>query len=222
MIVEPREIILSKARCKNGAHYYEVACPICGDVRSMRTDSLSRYEHTHCRGCSRMKDLRGAKFGRLTPLWPLYKDGGNRKWVCLCDCGTLTVVESHHVQDGANVSCGCYHREMSRARTGVNSPVWNPDKTDEERLNSRSNDVQYLEWAKLVKKRDNYVCVVCGKSISNGMVSHHLDAWRDYSEKRYSLDNGVCLCKDCHIKFHSIYGSGNNTSEQFYKYLTIS
>jgi hypothetical protein len=40
-----------------------------------------------------VKDLRGQKFGKLTPIDYFYKN--NRVyWNCLCDCGNKTVVQS--------------------------------------------------------------------------------------------------------------------------------
>lgn len=177
-------------------------------------------ETTICKGCSAVKDLRGKKFGRLVPLYPLYPEGRDRKWMCKCDCGNYHIAMSHHIQCESNVSCGCYHIERSKKMIGPDNPRWNPNITDEQRRNGRSNDVKYLEWAKLIKKRDAYKCVICDVSISNEMASHHLDAWRDYPEKRYALGNGVCLCKYCHIKFHSAYGSGCNTREQFESYIS--
>lgn len=51
------------------------------------------------------------------------------------------------------------------------------------------------------------------------MNVHHLDGFNWCIEKRTNVDNGVTLCKRCHLNFHSIYGSGNNTRGQFEEYL---
>lgn len=48
------------------------------------------------------KDLRGQKFGQLTPIEYI----GNKKWKCLCDCGKECVVYSYNLQKGQQ-SCGC-------------------------------------------------------------------------------------------------------------------
>ena len=224
MRVDPASIILEPSYIGAGSRrFLHVMCPVCGYVREVREDTFRSIGHTLCNGCSTLKDLRGRKYGKLLPLHPLPSDnnGGsskNRKWECLCDCGNVVVMRSHHIQSESIVSCGCYSIERSKRMTGPNSPVWNPDRTDEERRNSRSNDLQYIKWAALVKERDSYTCVVCEKVGGGELVSHHLDAWRDYPDKRYDLDNGVCLCVSCHIEFHSMYGSGWNTGKQFESY----
>lgn len=54
------------------------------------------------------KDLRGHKYGKLTPLYPL-KERKNRNviWHCKCDCGKETDVFGFHLTSGHTVTCGC-------------------------------------------------------------------------------------------------------------------
>ena len=49
------------------------------------------------------------------------------------------------------------------------------------------------DWALRVKKRDGNVCVICGNPAAH---AHHI---RDCTNK---IDNGVSLCKKCHILAH--------------------
>lgn len=46
--------------------------------------------------------------------------GKNTRWLCRCDCGNETTVWKHSLICGAQVSCGCYMREVS-AKTGRQS-----------------------------------------------------------------------------------------------------
>ena len=102
------------------------------------------------------------------------------------------------------------------------------------------------EWKKESMKRCGYKCQVTGKRFDD---IHHIHGLNlilieaveelgyglkdiyDYSEKelRNILDKyrevqdrypyGVCLTKEVHMKFHAIYGYGNNTQEQWDEFL---
>lgn len=85
---------------------------------------------------------------------------------------------------------------------------------------TRKDDYGYIRWASEVKRRDHYTCVVCGRR-GIALNSHHLNAWASHPTERYDLQNGVCLCKDCHDRFHAIYSKGKNTKEQFEEFKTI-
>ena len=99
------------------------------------------------------------------------------------------------------------------------SPNWNPNLTDEERLNNRSKNPEYTEFVKKVMARDNYTCKCCGKILNNNGIVHHLDGYNWCVERRTDETNGITLCKTCHKEFHSIYGYGNNTKEQFEEWM---
>lgn len=50
------------------------------------------------------------------------------------------------------------------------------------------------------------------------LTAHHLDGYSWCKEKRLDINNGITLCKECHEDFHIIYGTKNNTKEQFFEY----
>jgi len=56
----------------------------------------------------RGKDLRGKKFNKLTPLYPLpERVCKNIVWHCKCDCGNECDVISAHLSSNHTKSCGC-------------------------------------------------------------------------------------------------------------------
>lgn len=82
-------------------------------------------------------------------------------------------------------------------------------------------DERAVNWAKRIKYRDNYCCVVCGAENKKKLESHHLDAWASYPELRIDIQNGVSLCTTCHNQYHSMFGKGENTRYQFYEFVRI-
>lgn len=84
----------------------------------------------------------------------------------------------------------------------------------------RKDDYGYVIWANEVKKRDHYVCDVCGRK-GGGMNSHHLNSWADNPSQRYDVSNGITLCCDHHKGFHKLFGKGRNTNDQYKEYKNI-
>ena len=111
----------------------------------------------------------------------------------------------------------CYWEYRKIHYTKENHSSWNPNLTEEERIKKRHYE-EYDIWRKLVFERDNYTCQCCKKDTHNN-VAHHLDGYNWCENKRTDIDNGVTLCNKCHKKFHSIYGYGNNTKEQFEEFI---
>lgn len=61
---------------------------------------------------SKVKDLTGQHFGRLTVISYAGTNKYNRSmWNCVCSCGNRKVVDSNSLQKGATRSCGCLDRE---------------------------------------------------------------------------------------------------------------
>lgn len=87
--------------------------------------------------------------------------------------------------------------------------------------NSRpeARDKIYIEWRQKIYKRDKRKCVACGSR--NKICAHHLDGWSWFILGRYSVHNGVTLCKKCHDKFHKIYGRARVCREQFDTFLRL-
>src|SRR6266481_6397494 len=59
-----------------------------------------------------VKDLSNQRFGRLVAYWPSARGSrGATYWLCLCDCGNLSVVRGNRL-GGTTRSCGCIRREL--------------------------------------------------------------------------------------------------------------
>lgn len=123
------------------------------------------------------------------------------------------VGENHAFYNRDNHFCSCgepkgRHSDacMKCYLESIHNPLYNGRSTAEQN-----------RFARLVKIRDNGICNNCG-AIEESMVAHHLEAFNINIEGRDNPDNGVCLCKDCHITFHKMYGFGGNTTEQYLEF----
>ena len=60
------------------------------------------------------------------------------------------------------------------------------------------NPKTYQGWRKLVLKRDNETCVLCGAKPAR--ECDHILSYSKHPELRFDTSNGRVLCKPCHIK----------------------
>lgn len=65
----------------------------------------------------RFVDLIGLKFGRLTVIERAKITNRKKvKWVCMCDCGVISVVAGSDLKSGHTSSCGCLKEEKFKDR----------------------------------------------------------------------------------------------------------
>ena len=182
----------------------------CGKTCVVRAGDLKRGNTKSC-GCIRVDNISGQRFGKLTVVSEHGRNSwGDVQWLCLCDCGSQTVVTTTHLRQGKVKSCGCFKTEMM---IGENNPNYNPNLTQKDREDRRCQQ-GYKEWEQQVKKQANYTCDCCGRR-GGDLHSHHLESYNSNEELRLVVTNGVCLCKKCHLSFHKKYGYGYNNIEQY-------
>ena len=61
----------------------------------------------------------------------------------------------------------------------------------------------YKNWSKLIKEMCDFTCQCCGSK--EDLESHHFLSFKYYIALRIDLKNGICLCRKCHRKYHSLY-----------------
>ena len=106
---------------------------------------------------------------------------------------------------------------------GPKHPNWNPTLSQEERnkrnLDRRSTPKDFT-WKREVLKRDNYQCQVFLVH-NNTLKVHHLNGHAEFPEQRFDVSNGITLCKEHHVKYHSFSGVKNITKDSFYKWFAL-
>jgi len=60
------------------------------------------------------------------------------------------------------------------------------------------NDSRVREWTKKIIAKGS--CEKCGST--NNLEAHHIIKWADYPKGRIDVNNGMCLCHDCHAEEH--------------------
>jgi HNH endonuclease len=79
---------------------------------------------------------------------------------------------------------------------GENNPNWQGGTTSERKR--AMSTVEYRQWRFCVLKRDNFKCVMCNNE--NPLQVHHIVPWSENVILRFSVENGVSLCRGCHNK----------------------
>ena len=60
---------------------------------------------------SRLIDITGQRFGRLTVLRQVESKNGATRWLCKCDCGNEKIIYKSSLKSRETVSCGCWQRD---------------------------------------------------------------------------------------------------------------
>lgn len=180
----------------NGAAYWLCQCE-CGEKKAVQYSGLISGTSRSC-GCLNV-DLTRERSGEKSPTWK----GGEVELVCE-QCGGKYSAKRCHVKKSRFCSRSCQGAWVSENMSGKNSPHWNFDLTQEERIINR-NYPEYRQWSKAVLSRDRYVCQCCGER-GDEVEAHHLYSYRHYPEYALDINYGITLMKDHHREFHKWMG----------------
>lgn len=182
----------------------------CGTESVVEEKNLKSGNVKSC-GCtrilkikSRIKDLSGEIFGRLTVISKSEREG--RYWDCLCECGQTTTTLYSSLICGRTKSCGCLYKETTpeniksfirkaRELAGLDPEIPMSSENKLERL-------KFIPIAKDTYKRDLFSCIWCSKTKCK-LHAHHIETWAASPEKRFDKTNVVSLCSDCHMAVHN-------------------
>lgn len=148
-----------------------------------------------------IKDLTGQHFGKLVAIKPLkerkyHKGGSNVIWLCKCDCGETTKVNSSHLLSGNTKSCGCSRRKYKNSKGGLGKIIYSY------KARARKKGIVFLltdeEFTFLIKQP----CYYCGIKLSNNLqqdtdLFKYNGIDRIDNNKGYIKDNCVPCCFIC-------------------------
>lgn len=78
---------------------------------------------------SKLVDIKGQKFGRLTAVRSLGLDKHHKsRWLCRCECGGTTITGVTSLRKGATQSCGCYQKERASEANKKHIPTLSKEK----------------------------------------------------------------------------------------------
>ena len=93
-----------------------------------------------------MVDLTGSRFGRLSISGRGPNNGEKTRWICLCDCGRTTVVQSSNLRAGHTTSCGCVARELA-AKAHTTHGMWqSPEYDTWVNIRQRCGNPKSTQW----------------------------------------------------------------------------
>lgn len=69
-------------------------------------------------------------------------------------------------------------------------------------LSSKKYKYALMSWSRAVRKRDNYTCQICGKYNKEKTIAHHLIYRVILPLFSLNINNGITLCKECHLEIH--------------------
>lgn len=191
----------------------EVDVSLCGQIKYYEA-----LGYTIPRVLQKCKDTKYYAVPRGTTIRVKVSDlpkGSHITVSCECDrCGKSLKMEwRKYLKHNHNGKTYCQCCATQVLNSGENNHNWKKEKTREERIVQRDYS-EYTEFIQRVLCRDAYTCQVCGATNCKLNV-HHLNGYDWCVEGRTDDVNGIVLCEHCHKNFHTYYGYGGNTKEQF-------
>lgn len=97
-------------------------------------------------------NLSQTRFGRLVAQWPVGREGKSFRivWLCVCDCGKISLVRTNHLRGGHIRSCGCLLSDLLVKRNKTTPPSFRHGHA------ARDNPSrEYSSWEGMIQRCTN-------------------------------------------------------------------
>jgi hypothetical protein len=95
---------------------YKAAAFLQRKIARLQAKQPCQHQPPLSSGRTKLRDLTGQKFGRLTVLERSHDHGEQPAWRCRCDCGAEHFASGDNLKRGLVRSCGCARVGANRAR----------------------------------------------------------------------------------------------------------
>ena len=141
---------------------------------------------------SKLIDLTGKTVGKLLVIKRAENKGKHTAWICECECGNKTIVQTNHLREKSIVSCGCHKNNLAREnhlkhghnKRGLRSGAYSTWAHIKGRC-CNPNDQDYKDYGGRGIK-------VCSKWLDkeNGFINFYNDVSKlpHFGEKGYTLN----------------------------------
>lgn len=87
---------------------------------------------------------------------------------------------------------------------------------DNEKYTKVYQTKEWIATRDIARQRDNGLCKVClkNKNIVGQDVVHHIEEVKENWDKRYDINNCICLCHGCHNEIHAMIKKGIDTTKE--------
>jgi len=186
-----------------GWNQVECRCEQCGEIFTREPSFLVGHKHIFCKPECSHAWASEHLVGKNNHRWR----GGEIEYKC-DQCGEAVMRQPSAAARSKHIFCKpeCSSAWQSENLAGEHHHGWKGGATKERGVWFQNGGRQ---WKRLCRKRDNYICQLCGKVFdkrSKGLHVHHKAGFAVYVELRSVLENGICLCRQCHDWIHSNEG----------------
>jgi len=157
-------------------------------------DTNSQIEFVPHPTSKSFQDLTNRVFGRLKVLGY----AGKRAWLCMCVCGNVTVAAGNNLKSGNTTSCGCFHKEVTAARSTTHGArrkdappqrkrAYNVYASQKQRT-TNPNDRYFKDYGGRGIKQE-YSFLEFEESLPEGGIPEGMEIDREDNDGNYSVEN---------------------------------